>query len=117
MTIDRRRFLQLTAATIVATLADSACAGDRSSNGIAQPDLSAMLGPDRVREIGTRYRTATPRENSADSLRAALSRSTGGSIDEQIHNDFEAGRTVLVDGWVLSITEARQAALFSLGAA
>lgn len=76
-----------------------------------------MLGADRVREIGTRYRAATPRENSTDSLRAALARSPGGSIDEQIHNDFEAGRTVLVDGWLLSITEARRAALFSLGAA
>jgi hypothetical protein len=31
-----------------------------------------------------------------------------------IRDDFAAGRTVLVDGWVLSVTEARQAALYSL---
>jgi hypothetical protein len=37
-----------------------------------------------------------------------------GSIDDQIRDDFTAGRTVVVDGWVLSVTEARQAALFSL---
>ena len=30
--------------------------------------------------------------------------------------DFEAGRTVLVSGWVLSQTEARQCALYSLSA-
>ena len=71
-----------------------------------------MLGPDRVREIGTRYRAATPRENTADALRTALSNSSR----EKIRDDFEAGRTIVVDGWVLSITEARQAALFSLGA-
>ena len=127
MTMDRRRFLQMTTVSIVAGLADSACgpAGDRSSAARDRPDLVEMLGPERVREIGTRYRTATPGENTADALRAALSNpprpralfnSSLGSIDDQIRDDFEAGRTVVLDGWVLSITEARQAALFSLGA-
>jgi hypothetical protein len=81
-----------------------------------------MLGPDRVRELGAHYRAATPSENSADALRAALSTdsslqkptSKNGSFDAQIRDDFAAGRTVTVDGWVLSVTEARQAALFSL---
>jgi hypothetical protein len=36
------------------------------------------------------------------------------SIDDTVHEDFAAGRTVVVDGWVLSVTEARQCALFSL---
>ena len=112
--MDRRHFLQLTAISIVAGLADDACgpAADRSSAATDQPDLLAMLGPDRVREIGAHYRTATPRENTADALRAALSNSSRAKV----RDDFEAGRTVVVDGWVLSITEARQAALFSLGA-
>jgi hypothetical protein len=81
-----------------------------------------MLGPDRVRQLGAHYRAATPQEHNADTLRAAISNghrlripSLGiGTLDDQIRDDFAAGRTVVVDGWVLSVTEARQAALFSL---
>ena len=31
-----------------------------------------------------------------------------------VHDDFDDGRTVVVDGWILSATEARQCALYSL---
>jgi hypothetical protein len=124
MTLDRRRFLQLSALGIVATLADSACAvsSDRPESAIDRPQLLAMLGPERVRELGAHYRASTPNENSAGALRAALSTGPGspdktiknGPLDAQIRDDFAAGRTVMIDGWVLSVTEARQAALFSL---
>ena len=33
---------------------------------------------------------------------------------EQVRRDFAEGRTVEVQGWVLSVTEARQCALYSL---
>ena len=124
MTLDRRRFLQLSALGIVATLVDSACAvsSDRAESAIDRPQLLAMLGPERVRELGAHYRASTPNENSADALRSALSTGPGpqnptiknGPTDAQIRDDFAAGRTVMIDGWVLSVTEARQAALFSL---
>jgi len=35
-------------------------------------------------------------------------------LDQKVKQDFETGNTVLVKGWVLSVTEARQCALFSL---
>ena len=35
------------------------------------------------------------------------------SLEKKIKTDFETGNIVLVDGWVLSISEARQCALFS----
>ena len=81
-----------------------------------------MLGTERVRQLGTHYRAATPSENSAAALRAAVSNQGQlripllgrKSIEDQIREDFADGRTVLIDGWVLSVTEARQAALFSL---
>ncbi len=123
MTLDRRRFLQLSALGVVAAVADSACArsSDHADAALDRPQLLAMLGPERVRQLGDHYRAATPRENSADALRAAISNGQGPripllrkSIDDQVRDDFEAGRTVLVDGWMLSVTEARQAALFSL---
>jgi hypothetical protein len=81
-----------------------------------------MLGSERVREIGTQYRAAMPNENTVATLRDAISDSQhqtfswsrAGSIEEQIRDDFAAGRTVVVSGWVLSVTEARQCALYSL---
>jgi hypothetical protein len=124
MTLDRRRFLQLSALGIVATMADSACAPTdaRVDASADRPQLLAMLGPERVRQLGARYRASTPTENSAEALRAALARGhspgiplfKSGSFENQIRDDFSAGRTVVVDGWVLAVTEARQAALFSL---
>ena len=124
MSVDRRRFLQLTALGVVSSFADIACDRDERSvaSAIDRPQLVSWLGPDRVRELGSHYRAATPGENSADALRAAISKSRGfhlpllgnESLDDQIEDDFEEGRTVVVDGWVLSVTEARQAALFSL---
>jgi hypothetical protein len=127
MTLDRRRFLQLSALGIVAAVADSACvaSSDRADGAVDRPQLLAMLGPERVRQLGAHYRASTPSENSAAALRAALSSGHGsqspsiksGSLDDQIRDDFAAERTVIVDGWVLSVTEARQAALFSLSPA
>ena len=35
-------------------------------------------------------------------------------LDKKVKNDFEKGNTVLIQGWVLAVTEARQCALFSL---
>jgi hypothetical protein len=126
MTPDRRRFLQFTAAGMVASLTSSGCVSDATEDAraLTRPGLIDMLGPGRVRQIGKSYLAAVPSENSADALRAVISNTerkrirfpwTGRSwIDDQVRDDFAAGRTVLVDGWVLSATEARQCALFSL---
>jgi hypothetical protein len=81
-----------------------------------------MLGPERVREIGAQYRAARPTENTAVVLRDAISNSAHlhfpwisyPSVAEQIRDDFSGGRTVVVSGWVLSETEARQCALYLL---
>jgi len=124
MTMDRRRFLQLTAAGMVASITSSSCSPDASKDAraLTQPELLEMLGPERVVEIGTKYRAAVPKENTAPALRAAIVESErrrfpliwSRSTAEQIRDDFDAGRTVVVDGWVLSTTEARQCALYSL---
>jgi hypothetical protein len=129
MTLDRRRFLQITAAGVVASLTTTAWASDAAADvsDLDRLELLRMLGPERVRELGTRYRAATPNENTVGSLRAAISKTERrnlllrwtprGSIENEIQDDFAVGRTVLVDGWVLSATEARQCALFSLASA
>jgi hypothetical protein len=124
MTLDRRRFLQLTAVGIAASVADSACAPDTGDHAqaLARPALLEMLGAERVREIGTEYRATMPAENTAPALLTAIASSRHkkfpwighGSIEDQVRDDFSAGRIVVVSGWVLSETEARQCALYSL---
>ena len=125
MNLDRRRFLQVSALGVIATVADSGCTAADNDAAVDRPLLLAILGPDRVRELGARYRAATPSENTSDALRSAISSSRGfrvsfirnKSLADQIQDDFAQARTVLVDGWVLSVTEARQAALYSLSPA
>jgi hypothetical protein len=123
MTLDRRRFLQLTAVGMVAGLTSSACTGDYVDDA-RRPGLLEMLGAARVWEIGSSYRKAVPSENSEAVLRAAIAGSRpktrslssiwSDPIERQVQEDFATGRTVIVNGWVLSATEARQCALFSL---
>jgi hypothetical protein len=125
MQMNRRRFFQTAAAGIATGLFDSACTSTRDANsdGLDRPALLTMLGAERVRELGNHYRSTHPNENDAAALRDSISKGqahlripffTHTSLSDQIKNEFAQGRTVLVDGWVLSATEARQAALFSL---
>jgi hypothetical protein len=119
--MNRRRFLALTA-TVAAGMASTACASGGDVAALGNPDLLAALGPDAVRRLGRRYREKVARESDASRLEAALraSRSwtarTGlghSTLADQVRDDFDAGRTVVVDGWLLSVTEARQCALYS----
>lgn len=98
----------------------------------ARPGLLQFLPEHRVRELGRRYREIVPAENHAGGLTRALGAGTSaGSVDENVYvrgeadsphaelaarvqDDFASGRTVILHGWILSLTEARQCALFSL---
>ncbi|MDP9206417.1 MAG: hypothetical protein M3P12_13355 [Gemmatimonadota bacterium] len=124
MALDRRRFLLVTTAGMLSSLTETACTGGDDTNAPAEPELVEMLGPERVRQIGTQYRADVPQESSAAALREAISSSSRRgfarryrrSIEAQIHDDFAASRIVVVSGWVLSLTEARECALYSLSA-
>ena len=89
---------------------------------LADPQsLSLIWDNQAIAAAGNKYRLQTPKEASERSLAKLLvSGNTGhsgtvtASIESQINEDFKAGNTVIVDGWVLSVTEARQCALFSI---
>jgi len=126
--MERRRFLGVIGGTAVAALSVACGASpDLERSALARPDLLQALGPERVRALGVRYREMVPAERDADSLRDAIRRSlpltarlSGSSappLARLVHEDFEGGRTVVVDGWILSATEARQCALFALAQA
>ena len=115
MPIARRHFLLAAvysaAACALSLLKAGASYDDPRGSAPTEPHvLVAQLGPDTVRRIGARYRSLVPAEDDARILQAQLATRAPRSITD----DFTADRTVVVDGWLLSVTEARQCALFSL---
>jgi hypothetical protein len=81
-----------------------------------------------IEEIGKSYLKQHPDENSAEQLKVNIlgsfdgnslaKKETEGSIDQffesKILSEFKNGKQEVVDGWVLSVTEARQCALFTV---
>ena len=82
--------------------------------------LGKICSKEKILELGKRYRELSG-ENSRDSLMNELLGGFTGVPKEQlaylalsVEEDFMEDRTVVIDGWLLSITEARQCALLSL---
>jgi hypothetical protein len=130
--MNRRNFLRCTTIAVAALSGAAVVAcGARAdattdARALAQPELLVALGADTVRGLGRRYRDLVPAERDAAALRAAILASrplserlglTQGSMPEQIRRDFSRGQTVVLDGWLLAQTEARQCALYSLESA
>ena len=120
----RRNFLLL-AATGIAALAIPTAYYFRG-NGIydrllAQPQfLSLIWDAGTINETGIKYKDQFPGETNVRTLVRQLSAETSGvddalalTIAQNIKKDFVTGNTIMVDGWILSKTEARQCALFS----
>ena len=72
--------------------------------------LSLIWDGKTINDIGNQYRAIHSDESSQRSL-VKLLKAT--STDEMVANDFLTGKIVIVDGWILSLTEARQCALAS----
>lgn len=122
MTIDRRTFLATAAVSVAVTLRGTphglGLAPD--PNPLADLELLGALGPDQVREIGRAYRTLVPAEDDRTALERALRgerRVNWLTREDAVSADFAAGRVIAVSGWLLSRTEARRCALFSLRSA
>ena len=83
---------------------------------LADPQsLSLIWDTETITDIGNKYRLQIPSEKSERSLVKLLD-VPGSDLEQIITKDFESGNTVIIDGWILSKTEARQCALFSLTA-
>jgi len=112
----RRRFLRLVGGAI-ATGAGVVVVPDLLR---ATPIWAALPKPeDGIQQIGRAYLRLRPREAHVRVLRRKLvaagiggdGRAQLSAAASRIADDFAAGRTVTLDGWVLSVTEARLAAL------
>jgi hypothetical protein len=130
----RRTFVRLTtAASIALYLPGLDCKPKASAFGqiLSQPSaLEHICDAQTIRQIGQAYQKQVPNENNQSELTRLLvtdisrnqisessdSTSVASYLDKKVREDFKQNNTVIVNGWVLSLTEARQCALFSLTA-
>lgn len=82
--------------------------------------LSRFCDESSLKKIGIEYRDrfgADDQSNLRQNLLQGVSGTEGNELRESIVNrireDFDQGRIVRIDGWIISETEARQCALLS----
>jgi hypothetical protein len=123
----RRTFLWLSVAT-TASLSIPFYSCSSTDKGLkktlAHPQLLSHICDEKtLKDIGKTYRQTIPAEDDAIKLQELLLKSTNNtkkpeaiqsSMEQQIKRDFETNEIVVVNGWILSKTEARQCALFSI---
>jgi hypothetical protein len=128
--IERRTFLKGTALWLAAPGLLAGLAGCGPAQELAG-NLSAFhRDPSAAREIGRAYLLVAPEEQDRDRLLETLA---GEALEEweelairdpaalhravraRHHDDFRHGRTVRLNGWILSRTESRLAALVNQG--
>lgn len=115
----RRTFLSLTVTGAVSmSIPWAGCnsfGNDRNDRikTLATPGfLSQICDKATIDAIGTAYRAQANTEAQQDKLIELLRSSK--DLANDIQDDFSSGRIVVIRGWVLSLTEARQCALYSL---
>ncbi|MEH6513707.1 hypothetical protein [Maribacter arcticus] len=89
---------------------------------LTSPELLSYICDDKtINDIGSLYRKEFSDENSEQKLLELLFNHGSTTPDpnnellnKQIIDDYHTENTIMIDGWVLSRTEARQCALFSL---
>lgn len=113
----RRKFISLSlAGTMAASLPMSYC-GNKDSAG--QPAfLTTILKTAQIKEIGQAYLQQVPSESDPKKLSSLIiagnTQPSDSSLRTKIQDDFKKGNVVIVKGWILSVTEARQSALYYL---
>jgi hypothetical protein len=123
--MERRLFVKLSAFTAMAlTLPLAESCGGSKEIAVAQPFLFSQLVNDKtISEAGLAYRKTYVAEDNKEKLSRLLLDGQDASLDKgelqamldkQVTTDFKQGNTLVVKGWVMSITEARQCALYSL---
>ena len=111
----RRDFVLLSTAGIAAVAVPSAYFYFGDDVALTTPaSLSLIWDTQTIKAIGTAYLHQVPDEASVRDLVALLPTTSNTGLEEAVRHDFAMGNHVLVDGWILSVTEARQCALASI---
>lgn len=107
--MNRRTFIVSTSVGLAGALLLPGCESESNN----PTSLTLIWERDTLIEIGNKYRATYPEEDNKDKLLALVSKGNAPDVETKVREDFAAGKHVMVDGWMLSITEARQCALLS----
>lgn len=102
--------------------------GTKSYDPLIMPyELGSFCDEKTIREIGKQYGKLVPQEFEKSRLQQVLLTDNSGNLiaasdkpmvldllDKKILDDFTGDNIHILNGWVISTTEARQCALFSL---
>jgi hypothetical protein len=122
--MQRRTFIHLSAYTALALALPLADGCSPSPENIAsRPFLFSQLADKKaIAEAGIAYRKRFTKEDDKMALSNLLIGTNASQdkttiekqLDARVLDDFKTGKTITVAGWVLSVTEARQCALYSI---
>ncbi|MFT4832369.1 MAG: hypothetical protein ACI815_002022 [Psychroserpens sp.] len=83
--------------------------------------LSTILEPSEIVEMGRMYCGQFPNTGMEEKLQDYFKENVdteNGNLEsilkQQVKKDYQTGNTIILDGWILSETEAVQCALFSI---
>ncbi|HSU27027.1 MAG TPA: hypothetical protein VLJ68_01520 [Chitinophagaceae bacterium] len=128
----RRDFIMTaTAAALAVATAQVAfygCSHKPTTDPLTTPRmLSRFCDPAVLREIGVNYRKRVPAEDEKQALTRLLLMGSSGEntktpdkagleelLEKKIRAEFTSDNTIILDRWIISVTEARQCALLSL---
>lgn len=128
--MERKKFLLISAAAVASIAIPVAQCGRRhyGDKPMEQPRILGLFcSEEEIIAIGKQYRSLMPDEDKKKRLIELLLSGDAGQkitstansvvsdwLDKKIKREFQEGKTIIANGWVVSITEARQCALFSM---
>ena len=121
--MERRAFIHLSAYTAIALTLPALNGCTSTDKILEQPSFFAHIADEKtIIETGQSYRKLFPSENDQIKLKQLLlgnnqntdKKLIQNTLDSNVTLDFKSGNLVTAAGWVLSITEARQCALYSI---
>ncbi|HLK29884.1 MAG TPA: hypothetical protein VKT28_14995 [Puia sp.] len=128
----RRNFISLTtlaAASATIPFLNCKSTDQELDKKLAIPlPLSQFMDENSIKAIGKSYGAARPDEYSLRFLEDQLQKNSEGKtissnnsikdiytfLEKKIKDDFYSGNSMILNGWVISLTEARQCAVYSL---
>ena len=125
--MNRRKFLYFSSLVIFIPITNFGWKYYESNPLICPKQLMKFCDPYEIAEVGKKYIQFMPLEKMKDNLRKLLLINTDGidysgynkiaiekMIQEKVKSEYVHSKIVIINGWVLSITEAQQCALFSI---
>lgn len=126
--MNRRKFVWVSSLSCLALLLPmSSCSGNDLERSLALPiSLSYIFDKETIQKIGKLYLIKKWRDTKKKHIKELLLKDidisnslsdfsfVSDEIQKKIIKDFASNKTVEIDGWILSETEAQQCAFFSI---